>query len=351
MKFIKEAGYYAEEHSVTTEDGYKLKMFRIPGLEGSKPVFLQHGLFASSNTWVISGKESLAFALSDKGYDVWMGNFRGNIYSKSHINLDQKDEEYWDYSFHEMGIYDLPAMINYITESTQQKLIYFGFSLGCTTFFVMASKIPEMSSKISVAILIAPVAYLSNMLGFFEKNVILRGVKYALNHPRISNDMFENSFQLRQKNKELILDSNFALKLMQCGQTHFKEIYLKSIKCELNGGSSLKNINHLLQQMTQNELSYYDYGSDENLKIYNQENPKIYNLTKIKIPIVLFHSKGDELTQKKDFEKLTSKLLNINENVEINSKKICHLDLVWGKNVTKTVNDPLFKILNKINKN
>lgn len=53
---IKRAGYEAESHFVTTEDGYIIEIHRIPGRVGSTPVFLQHGLFGSSNTWVLTGK-------------------------------------------------------------------------------------------------------------------------------------------------------------------------------------------------------------------------------------------------------------------------------------------------------
>ena len=42
-------------------------------------VFLQHGLMASSADWVLSGPgHALAYQLWEAGYDVWLGNFRGN---------------------------------------------------------------------------------------------------------------------------------------------------------------------------------------------------------------------------------------------------------------------------------
>jgi lysosomal acid lipase/cholesteryl ester hydrolase len=45
-----------ETHIITTEDGYILTLFRIPGPSGSSPVFLQHGLLESSTSWLIPGR-------------------------------------------------------------------------------------------------------------------------------------------------------------------------------------------------------------------------------------------------------------------------------------------------------
>ena len=95
-------GFSHETHNITTKDGYILQAFRIQPKETcqfvdhnpmmktmeffenfkrsligpKKPViFLQHGLLASADSWIINEETvAPAFALANKGYDVWLGN-------------------------------------------------------------------------------------------------------------------------------------------------------------------------------------------------------------------------------------------------------------------------------------
>lgn len=36
--------------------------------------------------------------MADAGFDVWMGNVRGNVYSTEHVKYTRKDKEYWKFS-------------------------------------------------------------------------------------------------------------------------------------------------------------------------------------------------------------------------------------------------------------
>ncbi|KAF3419799.1 hypothetical protein E2986_14130 [Frieseomelitta varia] len=57
------AGYPAESYDVTTQDGYVLRMDRVPGSRKSPPndnktaVLLVHGLLDASPTWLVEGAE------------------------------------------------------------------------------------------------------------------------------------------------------------------------------------------------------------------------------------------------------------------------------------------------------
>lgn len=130
-----------------------------------------HGIFSLSDCWVLTGPgRALAFILADLGYDVWLGNTRGNMYSKYHIKYKHGSKKFWNFSWHEIGIFDLPAMIDYILYKTGEKSLYYiGHSQGTTTFFVMSSTRPEYNRKIRLFIALAPVAYMRNAEGPIPK--------------------------------------------------------------------------------------------------------------------------------------------------------------------------------------
>ena len=79
-----------------------------------------HGLLDCSDTFIINDEDkALGFVLANRGYDVWFGNNRGNKHSRAHSTLNPNDKQFWDYTFEEMGIFDLPAVFNYVSNSTR----------------------------------------------------------------------------------------------------------------------------------------------------------------------------------------------------------------------------------------
>jgi len=60
-------------------------------------------------------------------------------------------------SFHETGIYDVTANIDYVLETTGfSQLHYIAYSMGATQLIVAMSEIPEYNGKIRLAVFIAP---------------------------------------------------------------------------------------------------------------------------------------------------------------------------------------------------
>ncbi|XP_069960377.1 lipase lipl-3-like isoform X2 [Cherax quadricarinatus] len=131
------------------------------GRHGRRVAFLQHGVFSSSADFVVNDPDqALAFILADKGYDVWIGNTRGNFYGQRHVRLTPRQPKFWDFSWNEVGRYDIPAMLSYVREVTGVKQVYYaGHSLGGAGFFIMMNYHPHINSWIRVMAALAPASY------------------------------------------------------------------------------------------------------------------------------------------------------------------------------------------------
>ena len=68
---------------VTTSDGYILNIHRLPNPNATKTIFLQHGILASSWCWLSSSQYAPAVLLYRQGYEIFLGNNRGNIFTIS----------------------------------------------------------------------------------------------------------------------------------------------------------------------------------------------------------------------------------------------------------------------------
>lgn len=58
-------------------------------------------------------------------------------------------------------------------------------------------------------------------------------------------------------------------------------------------GTSFKNLIHFSQDVEFNVFAKYDYGEEENLKIYNSSKPTDYDLSKVTSPTALIYSEAD----------------------------------------------------------
>lgn len=73
-----------------------------------------------------------------------------------------------------MGIYDLPAMFDYVTAVTGQNRMHFiGISQSTSVYFAMASERPEYNDKIISMHALSPIA----LMGHMPSLIIQTGVK------------------------------------------------------------------------------------------------------------------------------------------------------------------------------
>ncbi|XP_050310870.1 uncharacterized protein LOC126746602 [Anthonomus grandis grandis] len=358
----KRYGYSFEKHQVITQDGYILTLHRIPSknqsTEGrSQPVLIVHGLAGVSTFWIIQKKRSIAFFLSNNAYDVWLANLRGNYYSDRHVNRSISAADYWNFSFHENAIYDIPACIDVIAEKTGGRgdLIYIGHSMGTTISYIYSSLMSQHAEKnVKIIISLAPVAYMGHVKGAF-----------GLLAP--SAPFFANI--LRSKGIHALFEGHALQRLVLgnvCGKYPFIVSCMELIQFA-SGSSpgqlqpelipvlfdiypsavSLKTFLHFSQLITSGgKFRMYDYGLKTNQLIYNSTSPPEYDVKKINIPIRLFVGTSDVVAPITDAKALAD---NLRQDLHRTySFPYAHNDFFMGKHVDefyKTLLDVIRMVL------
>ncbi|XP_015436534.1 PREDICTED: lipase 3-like isoform X2 [Dufourea novaeangliae] len=355
LQMIRKEGYEAEAHVVETEDGYLLTVHRIPGASGSPAVYLQHGVLGSSADWVILGKgKALAYLLADQGYDVWLGNFRGNTYSRAHIILTPSESKFWDFSWHESGIYDLPAMITYIVDLKKSPVnAYIGFSMGTTCFYVMASERPEETKLLQSVYNFAPVVYMKHVespLRYFapvatdyKKIFTLFGEGEFLPQNFVIKFLAKSLCNIFSWQGKICANAMFVFTGFDAAQ--FNYTLLPTILNHTPAGTSAKTMVHYAQEIRSGYFRQYDYGKIGNLFYYNSFFPPAYNLSRINIPIVMFSGENDWLSNSADVNHLKMELPYKPVIYKVPFEQFNHVDFLWAVDAPKLVYTPLLAMM------
>lgn len=362
-ELIRSRGYAVEEHIVTTRDGFVLNIQRIPrgkgekGPSGRKPVaFLQHGLLMDSSNWVInSPSESLGYILADRGYDVWLGNIRGNVYSQRHVKLDPNQEEFWNWSWDEMAAHDLPAMVEYVLNTTgQPDLYYVGHSQGTLIGFTAFSSNPKLAKKVKIFFALAPVYTVTHCSSF------IRDTAYAL-YPveKVFQNHVDRKFQpedgMRLLTKHGICDGKLTEKFCyDAGQNVFgfdsmniNITRVPAIIAHFGSGTSFKNMVHFGQMILSGKCQKYDYGFFGNWERYNQFTAEKYDVKKMQTPTVLFSGSNDKLADPKDVASLKGQIKNLMYFREIAGWN--HADFLFGIDAPRVMYSKMLAMMDEMN--
>ncbi|KAK4052430.1 cholesterol esterase [Microbotryomycetes sp. JL201] len=151
-------GYECESLDVETEDGFILRVHHLISPKHKRlghPVILQHGILSNSVTFMVNEERSLAFWLLEQGYDVYLSNIRTN-FKMPHRHFPRSDPRYWAWSIEQVGVYDLPAIVDYVVNRTGRKPAYIGHSQGTGTMFLCLSRVREFIPIIGLLQAILP---------------------------------------------------------------------------------------------------------------------------------------------------------------------------------------------------
>lgn len=144
IDFIRRRGFHAELHTLTTEDGYVLKLHRISDPRvghatlTNNVTLVIHGMLSHSAHFVINSDlsarefnkfdrtrdeesfdDSLAFSLALRGCDVWLINTRGNFFTLRHKSLHFKQPQFWDFGLDELIRHDVKSVLDYVINHTR----------------------------------------------------------------------------------------------------------------------------------------------------------------------------------------------------------------------------------------
>ncbi|NXL92409.1 LIPM Lipase, partial [Alectura lathami] len=355
-EMIRYHGYPGEEYEVTTKDGYILGVYRIPSGRnmqntGKKPaVLLHHGTLGDSSYWISNlPNNSLGFLLADAGFDVWLGNSRGNTWSSKHKTLKICQKEFWQFSFDEIGKYDISAELYFILNKTGEKNVYFiGHSEGATSGFIAFSAYPELAERVKVFFALGPVLTITYATSPF--------VKFARLPQPLIRLLLGCKGILRQHELIKRITINLCTSLAKgCGRVIY---YIAGGRVQnLNvsrtsvyvghypAGTSVQNVLHWSQIAHADRFQAYDYGSKENMKKYNQATPPEYKVEEISTPIAVWSGGIDKFADPKDTARMLSRISNLYYHEHLPDWG--HLDFIWGLDATERMYMKIIELMRK----
>ncbi|KAK4878156.1 hypothetical protein RN001_010662 [Aquatica leii] len=326
-------GFYCESHEVITDDGYVLTVHRIKSAK-IKPkqnavVVLVPGFLAASETWLFRGPDKdLPYVFANNGYDVWICNPRGNYFSRKHTTLNPDvDVSFWNFSIHEHGVYDLPAVVDYTLNVTKEDSVYFfGHSIGAAAFFIMCAEKPQYNVKIKLANALAPAAIVSQPLTSFTQFLLslipplMKFLKFNGIHEMFPRGGFypllgQVLCQDGAITQALCLSLIFAV--VGTSSDQFNRTMLPEALGYYPTGTSIDVFNHLYDIFVTKRFGPL-YASTE------------YTLELVTAPVALHYGDGDGLISKEDNEILSKRLRNAVGIFKVPYRNFNHIDFMWS---------------------
>ncbi|KAJ9254319.1 hypothetical protein DTO195F2_6684 [Paecilomyces variotii] len=355
-------GYEAEEHIVQTKDGYLLGLHRLAyrkGEEGKrvnhgegsirkKVVYLHHGLLMNSEVWVCLTDEQrcLPFQLVERGYDVWLGNNRGNKYSKKSTQFAPSSTEFWNFSIDQFAFFDIPDSIEYILCATEQpSLSYIGFSQGTAQAFATLSIHPLLNAKVDVFIALAPAmapaglhnGIVDSLMKASPSVVFLAfGRKSILSSTTMWQAIFYPPIFVR------IIDLSLSALFNWTGNNITQNQKLAAYP-HLYSFTSTKSVVHWFQIIRNKSFQMYDdevaapFSIGASSRYYK---PVKYPTRNIKSPVVLVYGESDSLIA---IDIMRKELPRGTKAKPV--PKYEHLDFLWARDVDTAVFPHVFESL------
>ncbi|TMW44025.1 hypothetical protein DOY81_010896, partial [Sarcophaga bullata] len=236
------------------------------------------------------------FQLFNNSYDVWLANMRGSPQSRSHLRYVNASSDFWSFSFHEWGRYDLPAIVDHIrNESSFQQVLLIGHSQAFNAILVMCTLQPQYNERLQFVQALAPTVALKGHVKFDSQDVrrIMKFVKTKAkseSYELLSKNFMRNKCLKSSERREC----EKWLKLV-AGAGQQDKLSNTLLYGQLLQGGSLKEIRHLQQIWKSGDFVAYDYEPAGNINAYQSKEPLNYELKQYTVPTVLYFGDTDAL--------------------------------------------------------
>ena len=336
MKLVRDHGYPIQKHFYKTEDDYINCAFRIPGPKSAEPstsrpvIVLQHGMNDSCFFAMNEGTDSLALFFAEAGFDVWLNNTRGSFYSRHHKHLDpSEDQEFWNFSFQELGRYDQPAFIDYVrNETKQEQVTYLGHSQGGSQILSgLHENAQFFKDRVNLFLLLGPATRLDRCL-------------HGDNLPKlchlneISPSLVQNPLPFGPRFSKMTapipFEKVFLKYICDTDPSKCSELGLHNVGGHYQAGTSVRCITHYRQIFESKCFQLFDFGDQEkNMAEYGQDGPPEIDLQAFSdVPIGLYVGKTDMFVSPGDYNWLREELIKERNCAYFREYDLGHLGLV-----------------------
>ena len=341
-EFISVYGYNLEENSVTTSDGYILSVWHIsPKKPNGKVAFFQHGLADTAWCFFQHAEKSLPFLLLKEGYDIWMGNTRGNIFSSNHTQ-----SEFHEYSMDDLVQYDLPSMISLVKERTGKKMSYIAHSQGSTIFLMLYMHNPSLTESsfdhFSSIGTVPNIAYTNfvpiELLDLLYNLLSLAKIEKSLTLTNEQRVILANFCKILPDACGKFFDSGAGIKTSK--KMDYKKLY--NFVYYYIGGTCKTNLLHWSQIHTMKKLVYYNpnFDKEKTAKAYD-----INNLKKWKIKALVARTDNDVMSSYQDVTEFYNTVEDKNYIQLLDLKMYGHCDVLAADSAYEDIYVPIVNFL------
>lgn len=297
------------------------------------PVLLLHGFQGSSNVWLVAGNDtlpetapaevpaSLAIALASERYDVWLGNIRGNLFSRNHVELEPTSGEFWNFTIDHIVEHDLPAMIDYVRESTGHSTVgYVGHSQANLMLFSLMSVQERFNRQVKPFIALAPTVFTTKFSAPMALSPLKRDILFGL-FPHEFMTEFLRKLRVPQLCEMGVIPQPLCFHILHSFVgSLYSQVDLTRLPVYLDNlfyGCATNQYKHRLQMIARGQPAFWNYSTpEENLAAYGEVLSPLYDLSKVSNNFTaIIHTDSDWFNHRDDVqllrEALKGKLLSL----------------------------------------